>query len=95
MVYPYKCVVVVGATAGIGAAMADRFVQDGAKVIAVGRRQERLDSFVKTHGLDKAASIRYDITDMAGMNSFVYGYAFYSLPSTLSEDFGLISASVS
>ncbi|KJZ72287.1 hypothetical protein HIM_08328 [Hirsutella minnesotensis 3608] len=73
MSYPYKCVVVVGATAGIGAAMADRFVHEGAKVVAVGRRQDRLDSFVEKHGSAKASAIRYDVTDRAGMNAFVNG----------------------
>ncbi|KAK1675221.1 hypothetical protein BDP55DRAFT_704411 [Colletotrichum godetiae] len=61
----------VGATSGIGAAMADKLVENGAKVIAVGRRQERLDAFAKKHGSIKAASIRFDITDRAGLDGFV------------------------
>lgn len=56
---------------GIGAALADKFIQEGAKVIAVGRRQERLDAFVEKHGSDKASGVKYDITDKANADSFV------------------------
>ena len=44
MPFPYKHVLMVGATAGIGAAMADRLISEGAKVIAVGKRLSRVDS---------------------------------------------------
>lgn len=68
---PYKSVLLVGATSGIGAGLADRFIAEGAKVIAVGRRQDRLDAFVEKHGSDKASSVRYDVTDRAGLDAFV------------------------
>nr|XP_036589881.1 short-chain dehydrogenase reductase family [Colletotrichum truncatum]KAF6801886.1 short-chain dehydrogenase reductase family [Colletotrichum truncatum] len=70
MSFPYKHVLLVGATSGIGAAMADKLVDEGVNVIAVGRRQERLDTFVDKHGPSRAASIRFDITDRAGLNDF-------------------------
>lgn len=70
---PYKRVLLVGATSGIGAALADKFILEGSKVIAVGRRQERLDAFVEKHGGDKASGVRYDVTDTAGMDAFVNG----------------------
>ncbi|KXH26483.1 hypothetical protein CSAL01_05406 [Colletotrichum salicis] len=73
MCFPYRQVLLVGATSGIGAAMADKLVGNGAEVIAVGRRQERLDAFVEKHGSTKAASIRFDITDRAGLDDFVNG----------------------
>ncbi|KAF9880699.1 short-chain dehydrogenase reductase family [Colletotrichum karsti] len=73
MSFPYKQVLLVGATSGIGAAMADKLINEGVKVIAVGRRQERLDAFVEKHGSSKAASVRFDITDRAGLDSFVDG----------------------
>jgi 3-hydroxy acid dehydrogenase/malonic semialdehyde reductase len=38
-----KTILVTGATAGFGAAFARRFVKDGHRVIATGRRTERLD----------------------------------------------------
>ena len=73
MSFPYKHVLLIGATAGIGAAMADRLIQEDVKVIAVGRRQERLDAFVQKHGSEKASSVRFDVNDSSGMNAFVDG----------------------
>ncbi|KAK9235088.1 putative short-chain dehydrogenase reductase [Lipomyces kononenkoae] len=73
MAFRYKCVLLVGATSGIGAAMADKLVREGVKVIAVGRRQDRLDGFVRKHGTNRASGIRFDVTDRAGMDSFVNG----------------------
>lgn len=61
----------IGATSGIGAAMADRLVQEGSKVIAVGRRQDRLDDFVRRHGKDKAGAVIFDINDRHNMDQFV------------------------
>ncbi|KAL4820530.1 hypothetical protein BDW67DRAFT_152581 [Aspergillus spinulosporus] len=62
MSFPYKHILVIGATSGIGRAMAERFVENGAKVIVVGRRKERLDAFVSKHGENKAQSMVFDIT---------------------------------
>ncbi|KAL4998772.1 hypothetical protein BDV10DRAFT_194105 [Aspergillus recurvatus] len=62
MSFPYKHILVVGATSGIGRAMAERFVENGAKVTVVGRRKERLDAFVSKYGEDKAQSMVFDIT---------------------------------
>ncbi|KIX04647.1 uncharacterized protein Z518_05517 [Rhinocladiella mackenziei CBS 650.93] len=71
MAFTYKQVLMVGATAGIGAAMAERLVQQGVKVIAVGRRQDRLDAFVEKHGNEKAGAIRFDLRDRQNTDSFV------------------------
>jgi len=71
MGFQYKKVLLVGATAGIGAALADKFIAEGLSVIAVGRRQERLDAFVQKHGPEKASGIRFDITNRAGLAGFV------------------------
>ncbi|EXF76189.1 short-chain dehydrogenase/oxidoreductase [Colletotrichum fioriniae PJ7] len=71
MAFPYNQVPLLGVTSGIGAAMADGLVENGAKVIAVGQRQERLVAFVKKRGSSKAASIRFCITDRAGLDDFV------------------------
>jgi NADP-dependent 3-hydroxy acid dehydrogenase YdfG len=73
MSFQYRRVLLIGATAGIGAAMADKLIQHGASVIAVGRRQDRLDAFVKKHGAEKASAIAYDVTDSAGLDAFVTG----------------------
>lgn len=71
MSFNYKRILLVGATAGIGATFADKLIEHGAKVIAVGRRQERLDEFVKKHGSDKASAVRFDVNDTAGMDAFI------------------------
>ncbi len=71
MAFIYKRVLLVGATAGIGAGLADRLIQEGAKVIAVGRRQDRLDAFVQKHGKDKASAMRFDISERAAIDQFV------------------------
>lgn len=73
----------IGATSGIGAAMADRLVQEGSQVIAVGRRKERLDDFVRRHGKYKASAVEFDITDGQNMDKFVrewvVPFLYYSL----------------
>lgn len=74
MPFTYKSVLLVGATSGIGAGLADKFIAEGSQVIAVGRRQDKLDDFVKKHNSANAAAIRYDITDSAGLNAFVDKY---------------------
>jgi NADP-dependent 3-hydroxy acid dehydrogenase YdfG len=71
MPFTYKTILLVGATSGIGAGLADKFIAEGSRVIAVGRRQDRLDAFVKKHGEEKAGAIRFDVTDSAGMDAFV------------------------
>jgi NADP-dependent 3-hydroxy acid dehydrogenase YdfG len=71
MTFAYKRVLLVGATAGIGAAIGDRLVREGAKVIAVGRRQDRLDAFVEKHGRDKASAIKFDISERDKIDHFV------------------------
>jgi len=70
MPFPYKNVLVIGATSGIGLALAERLIQNGANVIAVGRRQEILDEFVQKHGKNKATSFQFDITNLAGIPEF-------------------------
>ena len=70
MAFPYKHVLLIGATSGIGRAMADRFAETGVKVIAVGRRQERLDEFVSKHGEERASAVAFDISDPAKIPSF-------------------------
>lgn len=68
--FPYKHILVIGATAGIGRGMAERMVEGGAKVTIVGRRKERLDEFVQKHGADKAQSITYDMSDLSRAAQF-------------------------
>ncbi|KAF2099345.1 NAD(P)-binding protein [Rhizodiscina lignyota] len=64
MAFPYKKILVIGATSGIGEALSARFVENGIFVIVTGRRKERLDSFVEKHGKDKAAAEVFDIAQL-------------------------------
>jgi NADP-dependent 3-hydroxy acid dehydrogenase YdfG len=70
MTFTYKTVLMVGCTAGIGVALAERMIENGVFVIAVGRRKERLDAFVAKHGSDKTAASQFDITNLEGMQSW-------------------------
>ncbi|KAK8004812.1 oxidoreductase DltE [Apiospora arundinis] len=69
--FPYKNVVVVGATSGIGLALSERLIENGIFVIGVGRRKERLDEFVSKHGSDKCAASQFDITNLDGIKFWV------------------------
>lgn len=59
----------VGATSGIGLGMAEKLIREGSKVIVVGRRQDRINDFVRKHG-DKAGGRAYDITDSKFLATF-------------------------
>jgi NADP-dependent 3-hydroxy acid dehydrogenase YdfG len=74
MTFPYKHVLLIGATAGIGRAMADRLVAGGAKVTAVGRRQNRLDEFVAQHGGKNVNGVAFDIAQLDKIPEFAAQY---------------------
>ena len=65
MAFQYHHALMVGATSDIGAAMADRLIEAGVKVTAVGRRKERLEDFVSRHGESKARAVPFDIGNLA------------------------------
>ncbi|OAL53849.1 short-chain dehydrogenase/ reductase-like protein [Pyrenochaeta sp. DS3sAY3a] len=71
MSFKYNKVLVIGATSGIGWALAEKIVEAGKKVIVVGRRQDKLDEFVQKHGSDKADSIVFDIIKLDAIPDFV------------------------
>ncbi len=77
-----KCVLFIGATSGIGAALADRLIAEGSKVIAVGRRQDKLDEFVRRHGSKNSEAIRFDVTARDRIGQFV-NQSVPSPPQTL------------
>jgi NADP-dependent 3-hydroxy acid dehydrogenase YdfG len=56
---------------GIGRSLAGSLVGHGCFVIAVGRRQEHLDSLVETYGKDKVAILQFDISQLDKIPSFV------------------------
>jgi 3-hydroxy acid dehydrogenase/malonic semialdehyde reductase len=66
-------VLVTGATAGFGAAIARRFVREGHKVIAAGRRRERLDALVGELGADRAHPLQLDVRDRAAVEQAIAG----------------------
>lgn len=71
MSFSYGKVLIVGATSGIGEALAARLIKEGKKVIVSGRRQENLDKFVSEHGSDKAAAVPFDISDLSSIPPYV------------------------
>jgi len=60
---------ITGATAGFGAATVERFVAGGWKVIASGRRGERLQQLVDRHGAERVHPMAFDIRDEAAMRA--------------------------
>jgi short-subunit dehydrogenase involved in D-alanine esterification of teichoic acids len=71
MPFNYSKVLVLGATSGIGWALASKLVENGTSVIVTGRRQEKLDEFVSQHGKDKAEAVQFDITQLDKIPGFV------------------------
>ncbi len=62
-------VMVTGATSGFGAAMARRFAGAGWRVVATGRRAERLQSLVDELGKGKVAAACFDMRDEVAMDA--------------------------
>ncbi|WP_424137920.1 bifunctional NADP-dependent 3-hydroxy acid dehydrogenase/3-hydroxypropionate dehydrogenase YdfG [Roseomonas chloroacetimidivorans] len=62
-------VLVTGATAGFGLAIARRFAQDGAKIIAAGRRAERLNALRDELGSDKVLPLVLDVRDRVAVET--------------------------
>lgn len=70
MSWPYKKVLVIGATSGIGEALAARCVRAGSQVIVSGRREERLIDFVHQHGKEQSSVAPFDITALDKIPDF-------------------------
>lgn len=64
MSFAYKKVLIIGATSGIGKALATKLVGNGTQVVISGRRKEKLDSFVQHHGAEKVKSKDFDIMQL-------------------------------
>ena len=65
-----KIILVTGATAGFGAATVRRFATDGAKVIATGRRVEKLEELRRELGAN-VLPLALDVRDRAAVERFV------------------------
>jgi serine 3-dehydrogenase (NADP+) len=74
-----KTALVTGASAGIGAATARALVAAGWRVIATGRRQERLDALVADLGADSVHTLAFDMRDSAAIDA-----ALAALPAEFS-----------
>lgn len=64
-----RTVWITGATAGFGAATVERFVAGGWRVIASGRRAERLQQLVERHGAERVHALAFDIRDDAALRA--------------------------
>jgi NAD(P)-dependent dehydrogenase (short-subunit alcohol dehydrogenase family) len=62
-----KIAVITGGNSGIGLATAQAFIQEGAKVVIVGRNQQALDEAVKTLG-EKATAVQADVANLADLD---------------------------
>jgi short-subunit dehydrogenase involved in D-alanine esterification of teichoic acids len=72
MSLPYKKILILGATSGIGLSMANRFITEyGCHVIAVGRRQDRIDDFIKAHSPASASGIQFDVSKLDEIPAFM------------------------
>ncbi len=79
-----KTILITGATAGFGAAFARRFVRDGHRVIATGRRVERLNALAQELG-SAVLPRTLDMTDLKAVDAF---------PDSLPEDWRQIDVLV-
>jgi len=71
-----RTVFITGATSGFGLAATRRFVAAGCRVVATGRRADRLDALVQMLGADKVHPLVFDMRDSAAMDE-----AIASLPA--------------
>ena len=60
---------ITGATSGFGAAAARRFANAGWKIVATGRRAERLQALVDELGADKVHAAVFDVRDEVAMHA--------------------------
>src|SRR5919204_3283877 len=63
-----KIAVITGGNSGIGLATAQRFVEDGAYVFIVGRRQSELDAAVKQMGENNVTAVQGDVSNLGDLD---------------------------
>lgn len=64
-----RTALITGATSGFGAAAVHRFAQAGWRVIATGRRAERLQPLVDAYGPERVHAAVFDVRDSAAMEA--------------------------
>ena len=60
-------VLVTGATSGFGAAIARRFAGDGHRIVAAGRRRDRLEALRDELGAERVVCVPLDVRDRAAV----------------------------
>ncbi|PYH42573.1 putative short-chain dehydrogenase/oxidoreductase [Aspergillus saccharolyticus JOP 1030-1] len=70
MSFPYKKVLIIGATSGIGKSLATKLVQNGTRVVVAGRRKENLEEFVAQHGSEMVDSAVFDVMQLEKIPEF-------------------------
>ncbi|MDE7546374.1 SDR family NAD(P)-dependent oxidoreductase [Acetobacter fabarum] len=81
----FKIALVTGATAGFGHAIALRLVHEGYRVIATGRRQERLEALAGQVEAGRILPLRLDMTDLP---------AIRALPQSLPQEWQAVDVLV-
>ncbi|KAK6209072.1 exosome nuclease subunit [Pestalotiopsis sp. IQ-011] len=69
----YKKALIIGATSGIGEALAAKLLAEGSSVIVTGRRQDRLDAFAAKHGSSPTTTVgayALDVTQLSSLPAF-------------------------
>jgi meso-butanediol dehydrogenase/(S,S)-butanediol dehydrogenase/diacetyl reductase len=66
-----KVALITGGGTGIGAAIARRFVDEGARICITGRRQEMLDKVAQTLPPDRVATCSGDVTEFKDIEKMV------------------------
>jgi 3-hydroxy acid dehydrogenase/malonic semialdehyde reductase len=66
-------ILVTGATAGFGRVIAQRFAADGDRIIAAGRRAERLEALRAELGEDRVLPLVLDVRDRAAVEAAIGG----------------------
>lgn len=64
-----RTALITGATSGFGRAAVERFVAAGWRVVACGRRSERLQALIDALGTDQVHAAAFDIRDELAMNA--------------------------
>jgi serine 3-dehydrogenase len=64
-----RTALITGATSGFGAAAVHRFAQAGWRIIATGRRAERLQPLVDAYGPERVHAAVFDVRDSAAMEA--------------------------
>ena len=64
-----RTILITGATAGFGAAAVQRFLDDGWRVIATGRRAARLQALADAHASERLHVAAFDIRDAQAMQA--------------------------